>query len=166
MFNLLKLTSIVSMFMLAIQINIWAQEPPMVSYSGHYVEKLENDCFALDIFYDISPGIHIQSNEPDDGFLIPTEFSLNGIPCVIVEEINYSKPELIKLDDQSMPTGIFKDALHIRVIFSINCQAEAHYLPLNAELSYQACNKQKCYFPRTLTTELGTKGRSEISGMK
>jgi hypothetical protein len=108
------------------------------------------------LHFRIAPGLHINSHTPKDEFLIPTTFSIPEDSGVRLETANYPAGSefTLPLDPStklSVYTGEF--VIQTRVV------ATAGNHLVEAKLRYQACDKNACMPPKTITVPVDVIGK-------
>jgi cytochrome c biogenesis protein CcdA len=100
----------------------------------------------------VIPGkFHVQSDKPDDEFLIPTILTVTTPGGITVAEIAYPEPIMLDaemISDQPLP--VFEHEFVIGVAFEISLDLEPDTYPIGISLSYQACDDRVCLQPETL----------------
>jgi len=102
----------------------------------------------IHLLFHIKPGYHIQSNQPEDDLLIPTELLLEISPTVKVEEAIFPESSLLQLGDSKLE--VFDGLLLIRIPVIWEPEFNNEKVELSFILLYQPCDDRKCYFPRKL----------------
>ncbi len=100
----------------------------------------------------VAPGYHVNSNAPDDPFLIPLRLSWDK-PVLEPRATRYPAPERVKLAFSDKPVAIFTGAFDIVVTL----QAPANVPDMgvvNGKLRYQACNDRECLQPKVVPIRL------------
>ncbi|MEW6507532.1 MAG: protein-disulfide reductase DsbD [Bacteroidota bacterium] len=121
----------------------------------------------------IENGWHINSNKPNDEFLIPSVISLkaNGIELT---SIKYPDAHNINLSFSDKPVSVFKGETKAQLILSADKNAPLGKQTVNIKLNYQACNDQSCMPPNSAFAEIeldvvasnsvGSETKTEIEG--
>lgn len=117
-----------------------------LSEESAWIEK--GACQSLRLTFEIAEGYYIQSAQVLNENFIPTQLTLNADVSVSVQQILYPISSFI-LVGESEKVAVFKGK------FEIWLELETKIRELEATLFYQACNKQKCFFPRSLVVKLG-----------
>ena len=107
------------------------------------------------LHFRIAPGFHINSHTPKEDFLIPTSFSIPGTAGVALKDAAYPDGTdfTLPLDPStklSVYTGEF--AIQARIV----AQRGNHLI--EASLHYQACDKNACMPPKTITVPIDVIG--------
>ena len=102
----------------------------------------------------IEAGWHINSNTPNDEFLIPTSFDLLSEKNFEITKIKYPDPLILRLSFSDQPVSVFEGEFFLGAIIDIpeNLELGNHQIPV--ELYYQACNDQTCEPPQTVKSTL------------
>jgi len=98
---------------------------------------------------ELRPGFHVNSNTPNDEFLIPLKLTWAKEP-LDVEQITFPKPQLEKYDFSANPVSVFSGTFEIVTRFKAPPSATPGMAILAGKLRYQACNNKECLAPRTL----------------
>jgi thiol:disulfide interchange protein DsbD len=100
----------------------------------------------------VIPGkFHVQSDKPDDEFLIPTILTVTTPGGIAVAEIAYPEPIMLDVEmisDQPLP--VFEREFVIGVAFEISVDLVPDTYPISLSLGYQACDDKICLQPETL----------------
>ena len=93
-------------------------------------------------------GYHVNSNQPNDPYLIPTTLSWNEGPFP-VEAIEYPEPEEAQFDFSDKPMSVYSSR------FGIVTTVRAERVPqkpseMLGSLRFQACDDQTCLPPKTI----------------
>ncbi len=97
---------------------------------------------------ELRAGYHVNSNAPDDEFLIPLRLTWNSGPLE-AKEIRYPKPERAKFSFSEKPVAIFSGKFEIVTRFVTSPNA-ADMGIVTGKLRYQACNDRECLQPKTV----------------
>jgi Thiol:disulfide interchange protein DsbD, N-terminal len=111
---------------------------------------------AVALHFRVAPDFHINSHTPHDSYLIPTELSVPASSGVRLENASYPSGEDITLPlDPSTKLSVYTGefAIQTRLI------AERGNHLVQARLRYQACDKNACMPPRTITVPLDVIGK-------
>ena len=102
----------------------------------------------------IEDGWHINSDTPNDEFLIPTSFELLSERNFEITKIKYPDPLILDLSFSDEPVSVFEGEFFIGAIIEIpeNLELGNHQIPV--ELYYQACNDQTCEPPQAVKSTL------------
>ena len=109
---------------------------------------------TLVIEFRVLPGYHINSNKPTSELLIPTTVKFNA-------------PQQLQLGNAVYPAGrefalpiapeeklnVYADEVEVTVPISARAGSAPGSYSLKGELTYQACNDNSCFPPRTVPLE-------------
>lgn len=98
---------------------------------------------------ELRPGFHVNSNKPNDEFLIPLKLTwLAG--AIDAGAIDYPAPKLEKATFSTQPLSVFDGTFAIVTHFHAPQNAPAGAGTLKGRLRYQACNDRECLMPKTI----------------
>lgn len=138
---------------------------PIISYSqfGFQQEKIA-DLTSFQSFKKIHPegeiklafkisiknGWHINSENPKEDYLIPTEIRIDSDIMVQQSKFVYPKAKEIKFDFSDIPLSVFEGDIYIGTIVKIprNTQQGDHTLYIN--FTFQGCNNATCMAPSSI----------------
>lgn len=110
----------------------------------------------VELHFRVAPGLHINSHNPKDEFLIPTTFSVPegaGVTLISADYpagVNFTLPADPKTK-LNVFTGEF--AIQTRLV------ATAGDHLVQAKLRYQACDETQCMPPKTITVPIDIVGK-------
>ena len=108
--------------------------------------------FSVDITASINPSWHINSNKPNDEFLIPTVVSAKGNGIKLVK-VRYPKPLELKFSFSESPVSVFEGETKIGLTFEVQENAAVGKQAVEVVLDYQACNDVTCLPPNTASAK-------------
>ncbi len=108
--------------------------------------------FTIDVNARISSNWHINSNKPNDEFLIPTVISAKGNGIKLVK-IKYPRPHELKLSFSELPVSVFEGETKIGLTFEILQSAALGKQNIEVVFDYQACNDVTCLPPNSTSTK-------------
>ncbi|MBZ5610047.1 MAG: hypothetical protein LAP38_17430 [Acidobacteriia bacterium] len=97
----------------------------------------------------LQPGFHVNSNSPNDEFLIPLKLTWAKEP-IEAEQVVFPKPQLEKYDFSQNPVSVFSGNFEIVTRFKAPVSARPGLVVMTGKLRYQACNNKECLQPRNL----------------
>ncbi len=102
----------------------------------------------------IENGWHINSDRPNDEFLIPTSFDLLSERNFEIAKIKYPDPLILDMSFSDEPASVFEGEFFIGAIIAVpeDLELGKHQIPV--ELYYQACNDQTCEPPQAVKSSL------------
>ena len=97
----------------------------------------------------IKRGWHINSNLPNDDFLIPTSLTIQNEDKFTSVEWKYPDSENLSFSFSEQPVSVYEGEILIGALITIpqEISLKKHTLPLLLE--YQACNDRTCLAPQT-----------------
>lgn len=104
--------------------------------------------FSVDVVASINPNWHINSNKPNDEFLIPTIVSAKGNGIKLVK-IRYPKPLELKFSFSDSPVSVFEGETKFGLTLEVQKNAAAGKVYVEVVLDYQACNDVTCLPPNS-----------------
>ena len=99
----------------------------------------------------LDAGFHVNSNEPLEDGLIPTELSLDPPDGIHLESIAW--PESFLFEVGGEPLAVFEEEFVIGAGLSLDPDLEPGEYVIVGSLRYQACDDTICYFPTTANLE-------------
>ena len=93
-------------------------------------------------------GYHINSNRPNEPYLIPTSLSWDDSPFV-VESVDYPPAEEVQYDFSDTPLAVYSSRIEIVTTFRVASPPE-DLRELRGLFRFQACNDKACLPPRTI----------------
>jgi len=101
----------------------------------------------------VQPGFHVNSNKPNDEYLIP--LSLKWTPGTLAAgEVVFPKPQLEKYEFSEKPLSVFTGDFSLLAKFSVPASASQGPGIMLGKLRYQACNNNSCFPPKTVDVRL------------
>ena len=111
---------------------------------------------TVTLHFRIAPGMHINSNKPREDYLIPTTFSIPVESGVRLDAATYPAGS-----DLTLPLDPTEKLSVYTAEFSIEARivaAPGDHL-VEARLHYQACDKDACMPPKTITVPIDVIGK-------
>ena len=103
----------------------------------------------------VNPGYHVNSNQPMSDLLIPTEIRLERHPAVTVGKAVYPAGEELALAfSPKQKLSVYQGDVAVTVPVSAAKPLKRGTHKLKGSLSYQACNDNACFPPKTAPFEL------------
>lgn len=148
------MTSRIYLFAIALLgLHTWAQSPqPRIVVTLDPIERITvkpGQSVTVPVRAKIDAGFHVNSDKPNDPFLIPLKLTWNAGPLE-KPAIAFPKPETAKLAFSEKPVSIFSGQFEIATKFTVAAKSPAGPAALVGKLRYQACNDHECLIPRTL----------------
>ena len=92
-------------------------------------------------------GFHVNSNNPLDKYLIPTELKMDLPHGLAVTQTIYPEAQLIDTDFSDEPLSVFGDYFVVGVALDLTNSMTPGEYTVSAILRYQACDEKACYRP-------------------
>jgi DsbC/DsbD-like thiol-disulfide interchange protein len=102
----------------------------------------------------LPPGVHVNSNTPNNSSLIPTVLSVDASSSISVTEITYPKSIEFRQRASSLVLDVYERDFRIGFRVRVARTREPGVVRLNTRLRYQACDDSLCYPPRTISTPM------------
>ena len=106
--------------------------------------------FKIAIEADVKEGWHINSNQPNDEMLIPTEITLSDSTNFKLTKIAYPSAKNLKLGFSENPLSVWEGKVYFGGIIKSDKLKPGEY-NLIISVNYQACNNQSCLPPSVVT---------------
>lgn len=100
---------------------------------------------------EIRSGFHVNSNAPDDEFLIPLRLTWEKGPLEVVE-VKYPAPVHERYSFSEKPLSVYSGKFEITTRFKASSTATDMGV-MKGKLRYQACNDHECLPPKTLNVQ-------------
>jgi len=101
----------------------------------------------------LSPGYHVNSNAPNDEYLIPLRLAWNAAPLEVLD-VAYPKPRHENYSFSQKPVSVFSGEFEIVTRFKAPAAAPPGPAVLTGKLRYQACTESSCLPPKTVEVRL------------
>jgi thiol:disulfide interchange protein DsbD len=101
----------------------------------------------------LRPGFHVNSNSPNDEYLIPLKLTW-AKGSLEAGEIVYPEPQLEHYAFSPKPVSVFTGKFDIVTKFKAAAHAAAGSAPIAGKLRYQACNDKECLPPKTIDVQV------------
>ncbi len=150
--------------------NIFSQ-PQVVSVTTdkNYVKSLAGSVFNVILNAKVEKNWHINSNKPNDDFLIPSEIFLKG-NGISLSKIKYPEAHNIKLSFSDSPVSVYEGSVIFDITISVDKNAVSSKQNVEIKLNYQACNDESCLPPNSAKAnfelEIIPESKANISEVK
>ena len=94
-------------------------------------------------------GLHVNSNEPLEDFLIPTVLTLDPPDGITFNGIAWPTPVMLEQQGADQPLAVFEEEFAIGAAFDISSDLAPGLYTVPGRLRYQACDERMCYIPTT-----------------
>jgi hypothetical protein len=102
----------------------------------------------------IDPGFHVNSNAPNEQYLIPLKLTWKSTGALEAGQIVYPKPTQEKYEFSEKPLSVFTGKFDVLANFKVGANAPAGPGVAVGTLRYQACNDKACFPPKNLEVAL------------
>ena len=113
--------------------------------------------FELAIVVDVALGWHINSNNPLDEFLVPSELVFDEKEGITYGEVIYPEPILQKFSFSESDVSAYEG----KVVFGVKATLASDFplgdTVISSRLIYQACDDQSCLPPAEISIEIPAK---------
>jgi len=93
---------------------------------------------------------HVNSNKPEEDFLIATEIDFDQTETVTFGRINYPKPEIKTFEFSDNPLVVYEGTVYAITTVTIPPDYSGEIVNITGNVTYQACNDQSCLAPAEL----------------
>ena len=133
--------------LLLITTSVYSQKILSVSISQSHSKIKSGENLYLILKVKIDPEWHINSNKPNEDFLIPSDVSIVSDDGFLLSQKIFPKAKDIKFDFSDIPVSVFEGEFEIPLIVRIPDNLSDGNYKFEVEFSYQACNNQTCLPP-------------------
>lgn len=140
-----------SLFLFVVLSLFGDQQKQFVSFNDTEVRiSEEKEILIITLPFTIDEGYHIQAESETLNNLIATEISFekNGSFDILYHKFSLTNYETIVLNEFSH--RVLSDKVEVTVALKFKENKSKKGIGLNGELYYQACDDQRCFFPRSL----------------
>jgi len=129
-----------------------AEDIVKISVQKPAVEVQKGKQFMVELTAAINPGWHINSDKPNDEFLIPSVVSAKGKDIKLFQ-VKYPKHREIKFSFSELPVSVYEGQTKIGLTFKVLENASAGKQSVEVILDYQACNDVTCLPPKSTSAQ-------------
>lgn len=129
-----------------------SQDVASISVIDKSVKVAQGEKFSISLAITVSPTWHINSNKPNDDFLIPSELTARGNGLKLIA-VNYPKAHELKLSFSEELVSVYEATSNAKLTFSISQDAPLGKQKVLIKLDYQACNDVSCLPPNETNSE-------------
>lgn len=162
----IKLTSL---FGILIAINLSAQfgfNPDLLNLKTYQsLDKVYSGSdFKIALKVNIDAEWHINSNQPYEDYLIPTELTIEENETFSLHKVAYPKAYDFKFNFSENPLSVWEGEIIIGAIVKVGEEVQPGTHQLIIKLDYQACNNMSCLAPTSVsdTIEITIADRKEV----
>lgn len=99
---------------------------------------------------------HINSNRPNDDFLIPTVLDIAGKKKgdVVLESVTYPGSKDIRFEFSEKPVSVYEGNIVIKARLRLSRSLSSGSQTFHVNVNYQACNNNTCQAPSSVSQDL------------
>ncbi len=128
------------------------QDVAQIKVEDKIVSLQQGENFSINVSITVDATWHINSNKPNDDFLIPTEISARGNGLKLIS-VNYPKAKELNFSFSDKPVSVYEATTNARLSFKASQDAPIGKQKIIVTLDYQACNDISCLPPNSTTAE-------------
>jgi len=110
--------------------------------------------FKLALELNIEETWHINSNTPNDDFLIGTSVTFGGAESFTVSSLTFPQAKEIKFSFSESPVSVYEGKVFITALVKVNSGLTPGEYKFPVSIEYQACNDASCMPPAEIDTIL------------
>lgn len=126
-----------------------AQSGPLEVSPVPMVKAKRNSTVAVDVQAQLRSGFHVNSNRPNDEYLIPLELTWDAGPLEKVEVV-YPPPKNETYPFSKTPVSVYSGEFKLQTKFKVKDSAQPGPVVISGKLRYQACTEKECLPPKKL----------------
>lgn len=108
--------------------------------------------------FHIKPGFHVNSHQPTEPELIPTEIRFSPPEDLVVAKIQYPAGVLTSFPfDPNQKLSVYSGEVTVKAVVLTAPNATVGNYTVHGELKYQACDNNSCYPPKRLPVAFNVK---------
>jgi thiol:disulfide interchange protein DsbD len=108
----------------------------------------------LSLVLDIAEGYYLNSNRPNDRFLVAMALTFDRMPGVTLTPVVYPRARQQKFTFSEKPVAVFDGKTVLRLMAKIGGTVPTGKHIMRGKLTLQACNNQAYLPPRTVSVEI------------
>jgi Disulphide bond corrector protein DsbC len=115
--------------------------------------------------FHIKPGFHVNSHQPTQPQLIPTDLMFSPPEDLVIAKKQYPEGVLTMFPfDPNNQLSVYSDYIIVKAVVLAAPKAGAGNYTVHGELKYQACDSNTCYPPKILPMQFDVKLSSGVRG--
>jgi thiol:disulfide interchange protein DsbD len=107
----------------------------------------KQDSYPVLVELNIAEDWHINSNQPLEDFLIPTEVKFDEAEAISFGKIRYMDPELRKFTFSDTKMSVYEGKVYVYSTVTISPNISTNEIKISGQVFYQACNDESCLAP-------------------
>lgn len=105
--------------------------------------------FKIAVKVKVDSGWHINSNKPNEDYLIPSQLSIDTSVFKLTK-VAYPKAHDLKLEISEIPLSVWESEVYVAALVKVPDNLAPGKYSLPVYLDYQACNNMTCLPPNTV----------------
>ncbi len=122
-----------------------------ISVTNKLLQVKQGGTISVDLTLTVKSGWHINSNKPNDDFLIPSVISAKASGIKLIN-IKYPQAHELKLSFSEEPVSVYEGIVNAALTFQADKEIKVGKQNVSVTLEYQACNDISCMPPTETTT--------------
>jgi thioredoxin:protein disulfide reductase len=104
----------------------------------------------ITVMVSVEDGWHINSNKPNEDYLIPTVLKVKSVNRIELTSVVYPVSKELKFDFSDKPVSVYEKDFKIEGFLLVPENIQAGKLSFNVILNYQSCNNLTCLPPASV----------------
>ncbi len=136
-----------------------AKESGAVQVKAHLSHESirPGESFQVALVATIKPGLHINSHQPTDAFLVPTVFEFDETKGIIFSPVSYPKPRFKAFSFSKKKLSVYENKVAFFARGRLTEDVAEDTLVVSGILNYQACNDRSCFMPDSVKFKIPVK---------
>ncbi len=109
--------------------------------------------FVAKLNVQLKPGLHANTNKPNDELLIPLKLTIDKGGFEVVK-VDYPAGKNEKYSFSDQPLNVYSGAFQIAVTLKAQAGTAAGLAMARGKLRYQACSETMCFPPKTVDVRI------------
>ena len=126
------------------------QKTEIVKLTVPKIRVDQGNSSTIEIGVEVKDGYHIQANQLDNEYLIPTTLTIKGDTNIIVGKQVFPKSKKFRLEGSDDYWNVYDGSFVITILFKTTEIIQKGRYNLTATFHYQACDSKSCLSPRTI----------------
>lgn len=127
------------------------EDVAIISVTSKLLKVEQGETITVDLTLTVKSGWHINSNKPNDDFLIPSVISAKATGIKLIN-IKYPQAHELKLSFSEEPVSVYEGIVNAALTFKADKEVKVGKQNVIVTLEYQACNDVSCMPPTETTT--------------
>jgi len=99
----------------------------------------------------IENGWHINSNKPNEDFLVPTQILIDTALGFKIDKFNFPQAKNLNLSFSDKPLSVYEGEVSVGAVITVPSSIKPGEYKVVAKIDYQSCNNATCLAPVTTT---------------